>query len=257
MIARLSLLALLALALAGAVLGYDPVLDVDSTMAGAAPSAEAWLGRDPLGRRVWARLAAAGGALLGPALGAVLLAGALGVPLGAARALGPRPVALGAGALLDAVGVVPQLVLALVACVVAGGEPLVIGLACGLGQAPIIGDATAAALRRLRATGVLEASRAHGVPLWRVVGVHGLWGGARRALAAQAVVLVARVAIIEATLSYLGGFGVAEPAASWGNMVALSLGHPRGQPWAWLAPAAALWLLAWAAPRAFREVPDG
>ncbi len=255
MTARGVLAVLAVLAAAGLLLGYDPVLDVDPALAGAPPRPGLWLGGDPLGRDVLARVVVAAGGLVGPALGAVGLALVLGVPLGAVRALAPRGLSLGAGALLDAVGVLPQIVLALVACVVAGGDPLVVGLACGLGQAPLVGDAAAAALRRLRATGVLEASRVHGVPLLRVVFVHGLWGGARRALAHQAVVLVSRVATLEATLSYLGRFGVSEPAPSWGNMVDLSLGHPNGQALAWLGPAVALWALSWAATRAV-EAPD-
>jgi cytochrome c oxidase assembly protein subunit 15 len=39
--------------------------------------------------------------------------------------------------------------------------------------------------------------------------------------------------LVEAALSYIGGFGVQEPLPSWGNMIAGGFGQPRGQPLAW------------------------
>jgi peptide/nickel transport system permease protein len=227
----------------GMAVPYDVVGDVNTSLLGAPPGLSAWLGTDPLGRDVAWRLAVATHGFVGPTVAGAALALGVGVPAGLGQGLLRGIPALAAGAPLDITGAVPQLVIVLLACAVFGGSPWVIGASAGLAHAPAVGAVVAQQAAALRARGVFEAGRVHRVPLWRLIFVHTLWGATRAGLARQVLRLLSLIVVFEATLSYLGGFGVSEPAPSWGNMLAIGLAHPGGNPLAWLAPAAATWAL--------------
>ena len=88
----------------------------------------------------------------------------------------------------------------------------------------------------------VTALRAHGVGDGRILLWHVLWVNVRGLLVRQVLNTFGFFLVVETTLSYFGGFGVQEPTPSWGNMLAFEFGIPDGNPAAWLAPAAAIWL---------------
>lgn len=238
--------ALLLLALGGALSGHDVVGAVDAEALGRGPSTAHPLGTDGLGRDVLARLSLALWGLILPALLATATAIALGIPSGCLQALGPRPLHAPARAPMELLGAVPGIVLVLLLCVVGDGGALTIGVGVGLAVAPAVAGDVTTVLRELAARGVFEAGRVHGLGWTALLGRHALWGACRHRLLAHGLEAVVLVAALEATLSYLGGFGTPEPAPSMGNMLAHGLGSPVAGAATWLAPGLALAALSWA-----------
>lgn len=223
-----------AAALAG-FLPHDPAAFVGAPHA--APGPGHWLGTDALGRDLLSRLACACARFVLPGLVAVGTALAVGGVLGVAGGLAGR----GAGAVADwatqVLDGVPKLVAVLLVAAITGSELVSIMAAVGVTFAPQVAGTIRSSIERLRATAFIEAERSLGVGMGRVVFVHILWGHARHMLLAQITSLLAYAVLVESSLSYLGGeLGVQEPAASWGNMLALARdGLFRGH----LLPAAA------------------
>lgn len=233
------------LGVAGLVSGHDVVAAVDADALGLGPSAAHPLGTDGLGRDVSARLAVAISGIAGPSALAWTVALASGISSGCLHALGPPPLRAAARAPMELIGAVPGLVLVLLLCVVGDGGRYTIGFGVGLAVAPAVAGDVTTVLRDLHARGVFEAGRVHGVGWPALIGRHALWGGCRRRLLAHALDAVVWVAALEATLSYLGGFGIQEPTPSLGNMLSHGLGSPTAAAGTWLAPGLALACLAW------------
>lgn len=242
-------LALLSAPLLARVLarGYDPTTDVATDRASLGPSAADWLGTDHLGRDVAWRVAAASEAFVVPALVACLCAFLLGVGGGA--------VAGWAGGALSSlirygftvVSSLPRFVIVLLACAVYGNHPLVLSLIAGLAYVPTIGEAVFTRIEAFRSAEFVLAAEAHGVHPMRVLLYHLLWVSCRKLVTRHLLHLFGYFVVLETTLSYIGGFGVAEPQPSWGNMLAFEWGIRDGNPWAARAPAIALWLVVLAA----------
>jgi peptide/nickel transport system permease protein len=135
---------------------------------------------------------------------------------------------------------VPKLILVLLVAAIARSELTWIMTTVGVTFAPQVAATVHSSIERLRATAFIEAERSLGVSMARIVFVHILWGHCRRLLLAQFTSLLAYALLVESSLSYLGGeLGVQEPAASWGNMLALARdGLFRGHYLPGLAPAA-------------------
>ncbi|WP_025323781.1 ABC transporter permease [Deferrisoma camini] len=230
----------------GAALGLLGWLPHDPTAfvapAHAPPGPDLWLGADALGRDLAARLASAAARFAGPALLAVAVGALVGVALGLAEGLLPGPVAALATGLAQAVDGVPKLVTVLLVAAVTQSDLGWIMAAVGVSFAPQVAEPIRSSIERLRSLAFIEAARSLGVGPGRIVFVHILWGHARRVLLAQATSLLSFAVLAEASLSYLGGeLGVQEPAASWGNMLALARdGVFRGHWLPALAPAVML-----------------
>ena len=233
--------------LASLLSGYDPVADVDPSRASLGAGAAGPLGTDHLGRSVAWRLLLATQAFVGPGLLAASVALALGLPGGALAGYLGGPSAQLVRYLWAVLGALPRLVLVLLACSIYGAEPQVLAASAGLSFAPALGEAVEARLAELRGREFVLATRAHGVSAARTLGWHLLWVGCRALVLRQLLFLLAFVLVLETSLSYIGGFGIEEPAPSWGNMLAFEFGVHGGNPWAWAAPAAATWLTAAAA----------
>lgn len=249
------LLCVLGLAGAGAWLsGHDVVASVDVGMLGAAPSPAHPLGTDGLGRDLLARLGL-GLAAIAPlaAVSAALAVGA-GLLVGTVEGLRDGPVAAVVRAPLEVAGSLPGIVVVLVLAVATRGWLGAIPVGVGLVLAPEAAGDVALVVRSLASRGVLAAGRTHGVSWTRLLGLHVWWGGCRHRLAARALDAAARVTLIEATLSYLGAFGIEEPAPSLGNMIAHALSSPTAGLLAWLAPGVSLVGLIWALDRLAQRV---
>lgn len=227
---------------AGLAGGYDVVADVDVSRGSLLPSAAHWLGTDHLGRSVAWRLVVGAQAFVGPGALAASVALGAGVTLGA---LSGWVGGLVADALRFTVGVLaslPRLVLVLLAGSIFGTDLFTLGVAVGVACVPMVAEAVHARLESFRRAEFVLAARAHGVPPWRVLLIHLLWVNARALILRQGLAVFSWFLLVETTLSYVGGFGVAEPRPSWGNMIAFEWTVRDGNPWATRAPALAIWL---------------
>lgn len=204
--------------------GIDPeAMDLGAMLL--PPGAGHLLGTDALGRDVLARILAGAEASLLPGLLAVAVALALGVAAGVvggyrAGSAAERVVAFG----LSLVDAVPRFVLFLL--VVAAFKPSIFAImaVAGVTAAPSVAAHVATRVRLLAAKGHVEAARALGLSRLAILGRHVLWNHCRPIVVIQASLLMGEAVLVETALSYLG-FGVQEPAASWGNMVAMGKDH--------------------------------
>lgn len=228
----------LAAALGGTL--ADHALALDAAAAAAPPGPAHPLGTDHLGRDVLARLVVGARAFVLPGLGALVTAYGLGVPAGLAAGWRGGATALALEQLTASVASLPRFVLVLLAMSVFGDTLAVLAVTSGVCYAPTLADELRARIEGLRADETLLASVAHGVPPLRLLGGHVLLGACADLLVAHAARLLAFVVVLETSLSYLGGFGVRQPAPSWGNMLAFDWGWAV-HPVAGLAPVVALW----------------
>lgn len=181
------------------------------------------LGTDAVGRDVALRLiAAAKPLLLGGGI-AIAVAFTTGVSLGAVAGARGGRIGQAIRAAATSVAAIPAIPLVLVLGLVIGQGAAPLGLAWGLACAPGVGMAIFHRVDALRREDRLLALVAHGVPTWRAVAVHLVWNNARDVLRMQAARVLAGFLAMESALSYLGSAGVAEPEASWGNMLAMAM----------------------------------
>lgn len=221
--------------------GYDIAAGVDPSMASLSPSWHHPLGTDHLGRDVGWRLLMASQAFVGPAVLAGLVAVATSVLPGALSGWWGGLPATALRSLSAVVSVIPRFVLVLLICAIYGDGLIVLAVAAGLSYAPTLAEAIYTRVRGLRRADFILAGRAHGLPDARLLLYHLLWVNCRPVVLRHLLHVFAYVLLLETTLSYLGGFGVEEPQPSWGNMLAFSFMNSTN-PWAWIAPALALWL---------------
>ncbi len=221
--------------------------------ANALPSAAAWLGCDPLGRPVLARLARASFTLVGPAAGAALSCGLLGVVLGVLAGWTAGPLGALARALAGSVAALPRLVLALLVVLAWGPTPLAFALCTGVAYAPSLAQALASRIESLGRADFVVAARGHGIPEGRILGYHLLWVDCGPTILRGMGAAAGGVVLLDATLAYLGALGIAEPTPTFGNMLALAIAWGSPNPAAWLAPGLAIVVAAagsgWTAPR--------
>lgn len=236
------LLAVTAAAIAAPLIGYDVVASVDPTRAFAPPSAAHWLGTDHLGRDIGWRLFLASRHFVLPGLLACLVCVGLAVPLGALSGYVGGRVAGAVRFGFTVLDSLPRFVFVLLVLAIYGNDPVVLALAAGVAYAPTLGEAVHERLESLRSAEYVAANRAHGVPVWRLIGVHLLWAACRRLIARHLLGLFGFFLVLETTLSYLG-FGVEQPQPSWGNMLAFDLDHDAAHLVPVLAPALAIWLV--------------
>jgi ABC-type dipeptide/oligopeptide/nickel transport system permease subunit len=212
------LVCLWGLALLAPLLPQAPAA-VDLATGLTAPSPRHWLGTDPLGRDLLARLAHGARASLVVGLLATLLALAFGVPLGAWAGYRGGPVDAVVSFLADVTLAFPALLLALAVVSVSGARgilPLAVVLA--LSRWARIARLARGEFRRLRGREAAEAARAAGARELRIVSRH-LLPEALAPILVGAAFAAAAAVLVEASLGFLG-LGVAPPQTSWGSLLA-------------------------------------
>lgn len=227
--------------LVAALAPYDGVAAVDPSAAGLGPTWSHLLGTDALGRDVLRRLLASTRAFAGQGAVAAALCTALGLPLGLGAGWWGGAVGATVRALAGAVEGVPRLAWVLLLCALAPAGGLALGVAAGIGCAPGLAVAMAEKVEALKTSEFVLAARAHGIGDARIVLFHLGWANGRGLVMRHALTTFAWTMVAEASLSYLGGLGVPEPAPSWGNMIAMQLGRNDGNALAFVAPAVLAW----------------
>lgn len=180
------------------------------------PSTAHWLGTDRFGRDLLARLiVGARVSLLGSAL-AVGVGLAIGVPLGLIAGYAYRRVDAALNGVSDTVLSIPPLLLAMVIVGIRGPGLANAMFAVGIVLAPRFFRVTRVQTKIVRQETYIEAERAAGCPLPRLLWRHVLPNVSGPILVQTSFALGVAI-VVEASLSFLG-LGVQAPTASWGSM---------------------------------------
>jgi ABC-type dipeptide/oligopeptide/nickel transport system permease subunit len=207
---------------------------VNTTARLAAPSWQHPLGTDGLGRDVLARLGHGAATTVGTAAAVCLLS------LLVALALGFLPrIAEGAA---DIANALPPVIVGILVAAVVGPGTGGAALAVALISWPALSAHAAALVQEVRASAFLTAQRAIGAsPFW-ILTRHVLPSVAAP-VARHALLRLPGIALALASLGFLG-LGAQPPAPEWGLLLDESRAYVERAPWAALAPAVALALLA-------------
>ncbi|MGK3939908.1 ABC transporter permease subunit [Streptomyces caeruleatus] len=207
---------------------------VDTAVRLAAPSWAHPLGTDALGRDVLARLGHGAASTVNTAA-AICLVG-----LVTALALGFLPgVAAGAS---DIANALPPVIVGILVAAATGPGTGGAALAVALISWPALSAHAAALVQEIRASAFLTAQRAVGASPWWILTRHVLPSVAGP-VARHALLRLPGIALALASLGFLG-LGAQPPAPEWGLLLDESRAYVERAPWAALAPAVALALLA-------------
>ncbi|MFF7263397.1 ABC transporter permease subunit [Streptomyces sp. NPDC008159] len=226
-------LAVLLLVAVGWGLLRDPYA-VDTTARLLPPSWAHPLGTDGLGRDVLARLGHGAASTVGTAAAVCALS------LLAALALGFLPsVAEGAS---DIANALPPVIAGILVAAAAGPGTRGAALAVALISWPPLAAHAAALVQEVRASTFLTAQRAIGASPWWILTRHVLPSVAAP-VTRHAILRLPGIALALASLGFLG-LGAQPPTPEWGLLLDESRAYVERAPWAALAPAVALALLA-------------
>ncbi len=231
---------LVALALfADVIAPYDPNKQ-SWTLLRKAPSAAHWFGTDESGRDLMSRVIFGARASLLAGVVSVLIALAVGVPLGLiAGYRGGWPDTV-ISRITDAMLAIPFLILAIAMAAFLGPSLRNAMIAVGLASTPVLVRLTRGQVLAVKSDDYVEAARAVGNPGWRVAVRH-ILPNILPALLVQATVAIAAAIIAEASLSFLG-LGQQPPAPSWGSMLNVAQRFLTNAPWIAIWPGLAIFL---------------
>jgi peptide/nickel transport system permease protein len=217
--ARLGVVFMLAMTLTAVLaplLPIDPLAqDLLATLEG--PSATHWFGADELGRDIFARVIYGARTSLLTAVGAVIIAGSIGVPIGLVAGFfgGWRDAVL--MRLVDVLLALPGILFAMALIAVLGRSQVAALVAVGITGIPGFARITRAQVLSLRKRDFVTAVEAFGASatysMFRTV-LPNAWSP----ILVQVVVLSSVAILLEAALAFLG-VGIPPPTPSWGEML--------------------------------------
>lgn len=180
-------------------------------------SAGHWLGTDELGRDVFSRIAFGGRYSLGIAAATALLSIAFGTLIGLLAGFF-RKLDAPLMRLVDAMMSLPDILLAIALVAILGASAANVVLALVIVYTPRVARVVRASTLVLRELLFVEAARALGIPLWRVLLRH-ILPNLVSPILVQSSFIFAYAILAEAALSFLG-VGVPPEIPTWGTMVA-------------------------------------
>ena len=229
----------------GAVLGpwlvpYDPAAQ-DLALRLQGPSSAHWLGIDELGRDVLVRLLVGARVSLLVGVAVVSVSAAAGILVGALAGYVGGWFDEAIGRLMDVLLAFPGILLAIGLVAVLG--PSLTNVVLALTVIGWVGYArlVRGQVLKVRQLEYVQAARALGAPLSRVLAVH-VVPATLSAVTVQATLGMAAAIIAEASLSFLG-LGVQPPTASWGTMLDAGRSHLLDAPHLTVFPGVAIALL--------------
>ncbi|HZB18934.1 MAG TPA: dipeptide/oligopeptide/nickel ABC transporter permease/ATP-binding protein [Blastococcus sp.] len=195
----------------------------------ALPSAEHWLGTDPLGRDLLSRIFSAGAEPLLAAAVTVVVAFGIGLPLALIAAERGRRVERTVSRVTEVFLALPATILLLAVIGVIGVRTFVIMAILGVLISAAVYRVMLGVAQSVRQRLYVDAARVNGLGSIRVNLVHVLPSMAT-VVAVQAAQLYGIGLLIVAGLAFLG-FGPAEPAPSWGFMIQDASSYVFNAPW--------------------------
>ncbi|MBA2277444.1 MAG: ABC transporter permease [Chloroflexia bacterium] len=233
------------------LLAPHPPNAVETSLRGEPPSAEYWLGNDPIGRDILSRLIYGTRVALVVGIGATAIAVTIGVTVGAVAGYFGGKVDFLLSRLVDALMAFPLLALLLTLSAVFGPSQrnvvLLIGFTIWASYARIV----RAEVLSLREREYVLAARAAGVPDRRIIARH-IVPNALGPVIVLASLAIGGVIILESALSFLG-LGISRPTASWGSMLSDGRDYIRNYPHIAISPGIAIMVTV----LAFNLVGDG
>ena len=226
-------------------------LDLGAT----SPSAQHWLGTDPLGRDLLTRILSGGRVSLAVGLTATLVSLLIGVAYGATSGfLGGRADAI-MMRIVEILYALPFIILVIILIVVL--EPVfklprmawLVSLFGGEGQIKLVvlfmvigaiewltmARVVRAQVMTLRQQDFVSAALALGVPKWKIILRH-LVPNCLGPVIVYSTLTIPAVMLLEAVLSFLG-LGVQAPFASWGSLIPEGADNMETRPWMLVFPA--------------------
>jgi len=217
------------------------VTDIVADDSLAPPSLHHLFGADNLGRDVFDRVADGYRISLSVAVGSILLALAIGVPLGLVAGYAGGVVDGVIMRPLDVLMAFPAILLAIVVTAILGTGTGVVTLAIGIVYIPVIARVMRASTLVVRREPYVEAARARGASHLRIL-VRRVLPNSIAPVIVQASLLMGIAILLEAALSFVG-LGVRPPTPSLGLMLADGRDFLSNAPWAMIAPGVAIMLL--------------
>lgn len=204
------------------------------------PSPVYWLGTDQFGRDIWSRVVFGGRVAVFVGLGSVLLAMAVGVPLGLISGYYGGPLDAVIMRVQDALLSFPPVILALLIIASFGASAFNVVVTIALVYVPRFARLVRGTILQVKNRDYVTASRALGSPDRRIL-LRVILPNAVAPIIVQATLGMAVAILIESGLSYLG-LGIQPPAASWGNMLQHAQSYIYRAPWFVLAPGSFIFL---------------
>lgn len=238
-------LAVIALALlCAAVPSWFAPYDASALNVGPLLSPPSWahpLGTDEFGRDILSRVAYATRLELMMSAAGVLLAVAIGLPLGLVAGFRGGIIDAITMRLQDALLAFPAILFAILVVAAFGASAVSIILTIGVIYIPRFARLVRGSVLFLKEEDFVTASRASGAPGAQIVLRH-ILPNCFAPLLVQITLALAVAILIEAGLSYLG-LGVQPPTPTWGNMLNQAQAYPAQAPWYVLAPGFSIFLL--------------
>jgi peptide/nickel transport system permease protein len=200
------------------------------------------LGTDELGRDVLSRIIWGSRASLLVAITSVLLAIAVGVPLGLISGYFGGVLDGTVMRLIDGMLAIPFLMLAIALAAFLGPSLSNAMIAIGISKMPIFARLTRSQVFSIKHEDYIEAARALGSPDRHILLRH-IFPNIAAPIIVQATLGMAGAVIAEASLSFLG-LGQPPPSPSWGNMLNSARNFMSQAPWMVIWPGLAIFSLA-------------
>ena len=232
------------------IAGADP-MQTDWKLIRKAPNLAHPFGTDDLGRDTFARVVWGSRISMQAGVFSILLAMAIGVPVGLVAGYYRGALDQIIMRLTDAWLAFPFLILAIGLVTILGPSLTNATLAIGLGATPTYIRLTRGLVLATKEEEYVHGARALGAGDLRVMARH-ILPNVASAILVQATVAIPTAVIAEAVLSFLG-LGVQPPAPSWGTMLNAAQQFLEQAPWMAYWPGLAIFLLA----LAFNLAGDG
>ena len=251
-LAGLAIIGLLAIVsiLAPVLAPYDPTA-IHASDGLNPPSSTYLLGTDNLGRDILSRIIYAARTSLFVALGSVLVAGAIGVPLGLIAGYAAGKIDSVIMRVLDAILAFPVILLAILVVATLGTQTINLILTIGFVFIPYFTRLVRGNVLTLKEREFVAASRASGADDGYLV-TRVILPNILSPIVVQASLTMSLAVLIEAALSFLG-LGVQEPTPAWGSMLQNSQLYLREAPWFVFSPGICIFV----SVLAFNLIGDG
>lgn len=202
------------------------------------PSGINFFGTDELGRDLFSRVMYGGQTALLTALGAVVLASAIGIPLGLISGYFGAWVDAVAMRVVDVLLAVPSILIALGLIAMFGRGTVNVIVAVGIVNIPAFARLTRATTLSVKEHDFVRATQAMGAGYGYLLGLT-ILPNAIGPILVQMAVTGATAILLASALSFLG-LGIQPPTADWGQMLSIGRQHLFEAPWYGIFPGLAI-----------------